>query len=303
MLDLAEYAGKKVQFAFKFHAADPWPGGNISTGWYFDELEIVTGPLICSNPETWEAGIGNWSVDYGTWEVGNPTSGPGNAHGGTKCAGTVLGGNYAGTVDSRIISPPVTISNQPGAYLRFWHWFSFSTSDYGRVQIKPVDSSDWIDLSDKYTSTGGNAWTYPAIELTSYAGQKVQIAFQFHAEDPWPGGNISSGWYVDDVFIDIIEGVNNTSSIIHQNLSISPNPFTISTNISLYSDETGSGKIEIFDTHSRLVRVLQLQVDRPGDISISWDGKDQQGNVCPTGIYFLRFSQKKTVGTGKIIRV
>jgi hypothetical protein len=68
--------------------------GNVSTGWYIDDISIVTGPSVFNNPETWENGIGDWYADKGTWEVGTPASGPTTVHGVTKFALTVLSVNY-----------------------------------------------------------------------------------------------------------------------------------------------------------------------------------------------------------------
>ena len=60
--------------------------------------------------EDWEDGNWtDWSVTAGTWEVGVPTSGPMSAHGGTQCAGTNLSGNYAPSVDSRLVSPAFVV--------------------------------------------------------------------------------------------------------------------------------------------------------------------------------------------------
>lgn len=302
LLNLNDFAGKKVQFAFNFHAEDPWPGGNISTGWYLDEFEIVTGPILCNNPETWESGIGNWSVDYGTWEVGVPTSGPSNAHSGLNCAGTVLGGNYAGTVDSRIVSPPITISSQPNPLLRFWHWFNFSTSDYGRVQIKEVGTSEWNDLSEKFTSNCGNVWTYPTFELTGYEGQQVQIAFQFHAEDPWPGGNISTGWYIDDILIDFYEDIRPEVTDHQSTLSIYPNPASQSATISFSTDGSRVVTIELFDQFARCIRKFEQKTQISGNIKMTWDGNDDQGQPCPEGIYVVRITHDSKQQQGKIIK-
>jgi len=41
--------------------------------------------------------------------VGVPTSGPMAAHEGTQCAGTNLSGDYALTVDSRLVSPAFVV--------------------------------------------------------------------------------------------------------------------------------------------------------------------------------------------------
>src|SRR6266536_1119169 len=46
----------------------------------------------------------DWTISSGTWEIGLPTSGPGSAHEGTNVAATVLAGEYATGVDSRLVS-------------------------------------------------------------------------------------------------------------------------------------------------------------------------------------------------------
>jgi len=69
---------------------------------------------------------------------GIPTSGPNAAHGGTQCAATILNGNYPVTADTRLTRLSyftVPAANQ-NPRLRFWHWFSFSTADYGKYRLK-----------------------------------------------------------------------------------------------------------------------------------------------------------------------
>ncbi|MEI7982189.1 MAG: T9SS type A sorting domain-containing protein, partial [Bacteroidota bacterium] len=200
---------------FYFHSQDNCYGGctDVSSGWYVDDISIVTGAPVFNNPETWENGLGDWQCDKGTWEVGTPTSGPNSAHGGTKCAATVLGGNYDEWVDSRLISPVYTVppSNQ-NPRLRFWQWYNISAGDYGLVQIKAVGSSTWVDLSGQYVNTGSGIWTYPSLDLTSYAGQNVQFCFYFHSQDNCYGGctDVSTGWYIDDISI-----INDTGPFIN----------------------------------------------------------------------------------------
>ncbi|MHC1776271.1 MAG: choice-of-anchor J domain-containing protein [Lentimicrobium sp.] len=205
-LDLIAYAGQIVQFSFYFHSQDNCYGSciDVSSGWYIDDISIVTGTPVFNNPQTWESGIGDWSSDKGTWEVGLPTGGPGAAHGGTQCAGTKLIGNYDEWIDTRLISPVYTV---PGANqnprLRFWQWFSISAGDYGKVQVKTAGSSEWVDLSEQYVNTGSGVWSYPSLDLIAYAGQIVQFSFYFHSQDNCYGSciDVSSGWYIDDISI------------------------------------------------------------------------------------------------------
>ena len=198
-IDLSAYTGSTVQIAFYFHSHQVGYYGNVSTGWYIDDVELITGEIVFNNPEGFELGIGNWAAERGTWEVGEPTSGPGDAYSGQNCAATRLDGNYAEPVDSRLISPPFIVPSAPqNPRLRFWHWYSFSSGDYGKVQIS-VNGGDWQDIFIDYTSTGSGVWTYPFIDLSTFADSTVQFAFYFHSHQVGYYGNVSTGWYIDDV--------------------------------------------------------------------------------------------------------
>ena len=198
-IDLTAYAGQTVQVAFHFHSAY-----NTDVGWYVDDVAVVTGTPVFNNPEGFELGLGDWSTERGTWQVGVPASGSGSAHSGTNCAATVLAGNYASYVDSRLISPPFVVPSSSAA-LRFWHWYSFAgpynngygndEGSYGYVEIK-TGTNNWQGLLASTNSGASGAWTEPFFDLSSYAGLTVRIAFHTHS-----AYNVSSGWYVDDVNI------------------------------------------------------------------------------------------------------
>lgn len=129
-IDLSSFAGQSVQIAFRFNCGCC---GN-ALGWYVDDVAVVTSAPIFNNPESFEAGLGDWAVPAGTWEVGKPTSGPNMAHAGTNCAGTVLAGNYGWNLDTRLISPPFSLPAGTNSVLRFWHWYSFLNAA-GLVEI------------------------------------------------------------------------------------------------------------------------------------------------------------------------
>jgi hypothetical protein len=201
---LTSYADSTVQIAFHFHSQEDWPDPDVSSGWYIDDLAVVTGPIVCFSPETWESGIRHWYVDFSIWQVGqpSPTSGPGSAHSGSNCAATVLDGNYCEPSDTKLISPPFVVpSADETPALRFWHWYSFSSDDNGRVQIK-VGNGNWTTISNIYTNTSGGIWSHTYFDLSGYADSTVQIAFYFHSHEDWPDPDVSSGWYIDDITID-----------------------------------------------------------------------------------------------------
>ena len=126
-----------MQIAFLFNSSNVTGSGDYGYGWYIDEVSLETGDIVFNNPEDWEDGLGDWYVETGTWETGTPSSGPGSAHEGLRCAATVLAGYYSeSSHTSRLVSPVFTVPAEgENPRLGFWHWFSFSSGDYGVVQI------------------------------------------------------------------------------------------------------------------------------------------------------------------------
>ena len=194
--DLRPFAGQLAQIAFHFQSD---PDLDIAAGWYIDEVTIETGPLDWDPtiPETFESGLGNWSVDRGVWEVGTPGLGPEGAHSGSQCAGTVLGGNYKAHIDSRLISPEFVVplaDERPR--LRFWHWLKNKAGDPAAVEIRAV-GGEWKGLSAQMVANDGT-WARPYFTLAEFAGQRVQVAFHFQADDD---AEVAAGWFVDDVVV------------------------------------------------------------------------------------------------------
>ncbi|MBE9570424.1 MAG: choice-of-anchor J domain-containing protein, partial [Proteobacteria bacterium] len=160
--------------------------------------------------ENFESGWDDWSADNGIWQVGTPTAGPESCYSGSQCAGTNLDGNYEPDTDSRLISPSIHLPEVIGyeeIHLRFWQWFSYAGWDGGYVQVSTYDKdqgewSYWQGVSSAIEGTSGNYWTLIDVDLSSYAGKKIKIAFYHKA---WNPGGESTGWYIDD--IEIIEKV------------------------------------------------------------------------------------------------
>jgi hypothetical protein len=193
---LDQFGGQQVQIAFHFQSNDD---SDTDAGWFVDDVTVETGPIranFINQPETFENGLGDWSVDLGTWQIGTPTNYPSAAHSGTLCVGTVIGGSYSPSVDSRLISPPFVVPTD-NPRLRFWHWFSMWPGDFGTVEISAA-GGPWQALSPPVT-LNGVVWTRPSYDLGAFAGQTVRIAFRFQSN---ADNDVGVGWYIDDVEVD-----------------------------------------------------------------------------------------------------
>ncbi|MBN1480126.1 VWA domain-containing protein [candidate division KSB1 bacterium] len=146
--------------------------------------------------ETFESGASNWSMD-GSWAVGTPTTGPGQGHASSQCAGTNLGGSYPNHADDALVTPTINLPSVtgPDSYIRltFWEWFETESGyDYGKVYILTDNGTDRTLLDSR---DGWSDWRETMIELTSYAGESVQIEFRFTSD----GSATQEGWFIDDV--------------------------------------------------------------------------------------------------------
>lgn len=218
-LDLSAYAGLSVRLGFYFYSSNNgsstcgYGAYDVSDGWYVDDVLVETGapaPLLAA--ENFENGIGGWLVEFmgglatdgAVWEVGVPCIGPGAAHEGTNCVATVLCGNYPEDRDARLVSQSFKVpAAATNPRLRFWHWWSFSCSDYGYLQITTDNGANWQTLAS-YDGVGG-PWTRPQFDLRPYAGQTLRLGFLMQSRNNgsstcgYGAIDVSDGWYIDEV--------------------------------------------------------------------------------------------------------
>jgi hypothetical protein len=155
------------------------------------------------------------------WEWGQPTSGPGSAHSGTKVWATKLAGDYSSSSNSTLDTEGIEFRGASQAILTFWSWYSFEGTstlyDGGNVKISleggpyslitPVDGYDGTIYS---TNAGipneqgfagpstGDFWHQETFDLTPYVGYK-EIFLRFHFGSD--GSVTYPGWYIDDLMI------------------------------------------------------------------------------------------------------
>ena len=203
-VDLTDYAGQTIRIGF-LHVADRNQYGHASEGpgWFIDDIQIIK--KVPEFTGDFEMGWVDWSASTGVWQIGDPASGPGECYEGDQCAGTVLDGNYPAYTDSRLVGATIDLSGCSAfvVYLSFWEWFSYSSYDYGTVQISDWDSeteqwSGWVSLIQ---STGtSTVWTHKYVDLTNYAGKIFRIGFLHVANrNQYGHASESHGWFIDNL--------------------------------------------------------------------------------------------------------
>ena len=67
-----------------------------------------------------------------------------------------------------------------------------------------------------------------------------------------------------------------------------PNPFNPFTNINFSVDKASNITISIFSLTGKIIRQFSLGVTQPGNKSITWNGKNMNGNDVPSGVYMYK---------------
>lgn len=102
-----------------------------------------------------------------------------------------------GAQDGWMVTPSMNFPASGPIVLAFWNW-NVDVSYYGKNSVlistgsgNPADG-DFVEIWT--TSTVASAWQQVILDLASYAGQTVFIAFRYE-------GDYAHGWAVDDVYI------------------------------------------------------------------------------------------------------
>jgi len=100
-------------------------------------------------------------------------------------------------------------------------------------------------------------------------------------------------------------GIEEFTTCTKNSFSVHPNPFRQKTEISFGIGQSAKGiELKIFDISGRLIRDFDDLCNQNKSVkSVSWDGKDENGNSLPNGVYFYHLKVDDTNFTGKILLI
>jgi len=84
-----------------------------------------------------------------------------------------------------------------------------------------------------------------------------------------------------------------------------PNPFNPSTTITYDIPDSKvegvSVELKVYNLRGQIVKALVNEVKQPGQYVIQWNGRDEQGNVAASGVYFYRIKAGDFTSTRKMV--
>jgi hypothetical protein len=84
-------------------------------------------------------------------------------------------------------------------------------------------------------------------------------------------------------------------------LSCHPNPFQDRVTLQLSKQPASAGEFAVYNTKGQLVWIKKLKADKTKLPIFVWDGTDRQNKALPGGIYLVRYRDRETTASGKLI--
>jgi hypothetical protein len=180
----------------------------------------------------------------------------------------------------------VGMNPEPGSYQsEVTVTLSVQSDDWDGVIFYTLDGTEPNDESLVYDNP---------IYITETLTIKAR-AYEFGAVT----GEVSSGEYLIVVSTD--DGsLAPLTTILRQNY---PNPFNPETVISFSLKEDDRVRISVYNIRGERIYTLLDSNLEAGEHSLLWEGKDDQGRVMPTGVYFYRMETSKESLSKKMLLI
>ena len=137
------------------------------------------------------------------------------------------------------------------------------------------------------TGTKGSGLTAPSgRNLTTAVGQPGVIGRSYGASYKLNAG------FLHPVIIVGIELPKKPTLLLPRQFRLFqniPNPFIRHTQIRYELPIASHIKLAVYDVAGREVRTLVDGTEPAGFYKVAWDGRDDEGHLAPSGVYFLRF--------------
>ena len=160
---------------------------------------IPTGASGCCTPLTWqedfEAGLPGWEITGTTGDFGWQASQAKAVSGSFSLAySNAAGTEYNPSAFATALTPPLDLPDQSGVSLVFQLWYELESccDDFDLFIV-----TDGGEVSLGNWAGSGTSWQEVSIDVTEWAGETVQLKFQFDSD----GSVQQDGVFIDDLSI------------------------------------------------------------------------------------------------------
>jgi len=202
-----------------------------------------------------------------------------------------------------LVSPQMDLSDYTRATLAYRRWYTNDAiptqmdNDPFRVDVSNDGGHTWTNLETLTETPEDHAWHSVVVDLGAGGALTDQMQVRIVATDDPPFNSVVEA-AVDDIEIRGFSGPSTpvaadepdgarlpTSVCLAQNV---PNPFNPETVIQYGLPREGDVDLTIFNVRGQRVRRLAEGRMPAGFHSVTWDGRDGNGQTVAAGVYFCR---------------
>ena len=156
--------------------------------------------------------------------------------------------------------------------------YNLITQSFERDESNPLPGGPGIDF-DRQDN----------IYITGFAQDSVRVFSPSHQKmAAYPVGDGPAGIAIFDPPATVIDPKARVTPDKYQLFQNYPNPFNPATTIKFRISDFGFVELSIYDITGRFVQTLVSETMGPGEHIVQWDGRDENSNVFPSGVYFCR---------------
>ncbi len=171
------------------------------------------------------------------------------------------------------------------------------------LQLEPDVSQMFIVEAASDNFQHSFKWFLGGVELVGQTDFILEMALPATAESPLVC-RVSQGDFSYDVIWDFVFPTGNQDEVVPQvmpQVIATPNPFRDNLSLKFDSAGQGSATLSIFNLRGQRVYHSSQNVQK-GESSLSWDGRDTNGNQLSSGIYLYRLDNSGAISCGKVVR-
>lgn len=169
--------------------------------------------------------------------------------------------------------------------------------------ISPIDTNVWLHVVGQYDGTQQKLFVNDTLVAIKTA--KYPIVHNYEHDLTIGCGNIASirSYFFNGVIDEIriskvarytdpteINSNSITSGISKNSLNVLGSLKTSSTTINYSIDKTSNIKLTAFSLNGRLIKVLLNNKMSPGNHTLTWNNRDENGNKIGSGLYIIKLA-------------
>jgi|GEM_PF-1462804 hypothetical protein len=140
------------------------------------------------------------------------------------------------------------------------------------------------------------------LQSYSFTDQEVTVGTWYYwLQDMEIDGSVN---FHGSITINLNAGTDTGTPVIPLVTSLKkiyPNPFNPSTTIAFGLAKTENVKIVIYNVRGQLIRTLLSETKQSDTYRLNWNGTNDQGQVLPSGVYYIKMSAGKYHTTQKLV--